>query len=195
MYRGDHRFCKADSRRFMPHFHIPASERWQWKFLLEWSDVTKRELYQTRVEQIRRQYLMHVLVWMWSLVFPGETEEHFMNTYRFIRTWTYLIFMFSLIRKGKTLQQLKWKGRFLQQSVQIEMKCWGFFQKEKRAFASSQLVQLALFFGNNRMKVAKFSDGQITIVGLKPRFGVIGQQTLYQRKIYSLSPSGSIILS
>jgi threonylcarbamoyladenosine tRNA methylthiotransferase MtaB len=73
----------AQSERFVPHFHIP---------LQSGSDtVLKRmrrryltDLYQKRVQKIR-EVMPHCCIGVDVIVgFPGETEEEFLETYRFL---------------------------------------------------------------------------------------------------------------
>ena len=73
----------SESRAFMPHFHIP---------LQSGSDYTlgkmrrryRSDLYRQRVEYIK-QVMPHAGIGADVIVgFPGETEDHFMETYQFL---------------------------------------------------------------------------------------------------------------
>lgn len=74
----------SQSDRFVPHFHIPLQsgsndmlKRMKRRYL--------RELYYDRVHTIKK-HMPHACIGVDVIVgFPGETEEHFMETYEFIR--------------------------------------------------------------------------------------------------------------
>lgn len=75
-------FC-ASSSRFVPHFHIP---------LQSGSDVMLKkmrrrydtQLYRSRIESIKKE-MPHACIGVDVIVgHPGETEEEFMKTYRFL---------------------------------------------------------------------------------------------------------------
>ncbi len=73
----------SKSRTFVPHFHIPLQSGS--------NDILKlmrrrymRELYTERVEKIR-EVMPHACIGVDVIVgFPGETEEHFLETYHFL---------------------------------------------------------------------------------------------------------------
>ena len=73
----------AQSQRFVPHFHIPLQSGSN-KILRLMRRRYLRELYADRVQKIK--YLMpHCCIGVDVIVgFPGETEEDFLETYRFL---------------------------------------------------------------------------------------------------------------
>jgi threonylcarbamoyladenosine tRNA methylthiotransferase MtaB len=73
----------ANSNRFVPHFHVPLQSGNN-KQLKQMRRRYKRELYADRVASIRKQ-MPHCCIGVDVIVgFPGETEEDFLKTYRFI---------------------------------------------------------------------------------------------------------------
>lgn len=73
----------AESQRFMPHFHIPLQSGNN-KQLAQMRRRYKRELYAERVAKIK-EVMPHACIGVDVIVgFPGETEEDFLETYRFI---------------------------------------------------------------------------------------------------------------
>lgn len=73
----------ANSERFVPHFHMPLQSGNN-KQLREMRRRYKRELYAERVAQIKK-LMPHACIGVDVIVgFPGETEEDFLETYRFI---------------------------------------------------------------------------------------------------------------
>lgn len=73
----------ASSRAFMPHFHIPLQSGND-KLLADMRRRYKRELYANRVRHIK-QLMPHACIGVDVIVgFPGETDEEFETTYRFL---------------------------------------------------------------------------------------------------------------
>jgi threonylcarbamoyladenosine tRNA methylthiotransferase MtaB len=73
----------AQSKRFMPHFHIPLQSGSN-KILKLMRRRYARELYAERVAYIK-QTMPHACIGVDVIVgFPGETEEDFLETYRFL---------------------------------------------------------------------------------------------------------------
>ncbi|MEO0338164.1 MAG: tRNA (N(6)-L-threonylcarbamoyladenosine(37)-C(2))-methylthiotransferase MtaB [Bacteroidota bacterium] len=73
----------AQSQRFMPHLHMPLQSGNN-KQLREMRRRYKRELYADRVANIK-SLMPHACIGVDVIVgFPGETEEDFLETYRFI---------------------------------------------------------------------------------------------------------------
>lgn len=74
----------AESGRFMPHFHVPLQSGND-KQLRDMRRRYRRDLYAERVATIKR-LLPHACIGCDVIVgFPGETEEDFLETYRFLR--------------------------------------------------------------------------------------------------------------
>lgn len=73
----------AGSKRFLPHFHIPLQSGNN-KQLKAMRRRYKRELYADRVAYIKDK-MPHACIGVDVIVgFPGETEEDFLETYKFI---------------------------------------------------------------------------------------------------------------
>ncbi len=73
----------AESKRFMPHFHIPLQSGSN-KILKLMRRRYLRELYADRVAKIK-SLMPHCCIGVDVIVgFPGETEEDFLETYNFI---------------------------------------------------------------------------------------------------------------
>ncbi|HXB93869.1 MAG TPA: tRNA (N(6)-L-threonylcarbamoyladenosine(37)-C(2))-methylthiotransferase MtaB [Puia sp.] len=74
----------AGSRRFMPHFHIPLQSGSN-RLLGAMRRRYKKELYAQRVELIKK-VMPHGAIGADVIVgFPGETDEHFLETVDFLR--------------------------------------------------------------------------------------------------------------
>ena len=73
----------AQSKKFMPHFHIPLQSGSD-KMLKLMQRRYKRDLYQSRVEKIK-SLMPHACIGVDVIVgFPQETEADFLDTYNFI---------------------------------------------------------------------------------------------------------------
>ena len=75
----------AQSKRFVPHFHMPLQSGNN-KQLRAMRRRYKRELYQERVEWIKKT-MPHACIGVDVIVgFPGETEEDFLESFEFINS-------------------------------------------------------------------------------------------------------------
>jgi len=73
----------ATSQRFVPHFHVPLQSGND-KQLKAMRRRYKRDLYMSRVAKIK-ELMPHCCIGVDVIVgFPGETEEDFLETYRFV---------------------------------------------------------------------------------------------------------------
>jgi threonylcarbamoyladenosine tRNA methylthiotransferase MtaB len=73
----------AQSEKFVPHFHIPLQSGSN-KILKLMRRRYQRELYVSRVENIK-QLIPHCCIGVDVIVgFPGETDEDFLDTYKFL---------------------------------------------------------------------------------------------------------------
>ncbi len=73
----------AQSRTFVPHFHIPLQSGSN-EILGKMKRRYQRELYSDRIAKIR-EVMPHACVGVDVIVgFPGETDEHFLETYHFL---------------------------------------------------------------------------------------------------------------
>ncbi len=74
----------AQSKRFMPHFHIPLQSGND-ELLQKMKRRYKRDLFANRVELIK-QYMPDACIGVDVIVgFPGESEEKFKDSYRFLQ--------------------------------------------------------------------------------------------------------------
>lgn len=73
----------AQSRTFVPHFHIPLQSGSN-EILGKMKRRYQRELYAERISKIR-EVMPHACIGVDVIVgFPGETDEHFLETYHFL---------------------------------------------------------------------------------------------------------------
>ena len=75
----------SKSRAFVPHFHIPLQSGSN-EVLKKMKRRYMRELYVDRVSKIK-EVMPHACIGVDVIVgFPGETDEHFLETYNFLNT-------------------------------------------------------------------------------------------------------------
>ncbi|PCH92765.1 MAG: tRNA (N(6)-L-threonylcarbamoyladenosine(37)-C(2))-methylthiotransferase MtaB [Bacteroidetes bacterium] len=93
----------SESKRFMPHFHIPLQSGSN-RILKLMKRRYLKELYADRVKRIK-QLMPHCCIGVDVIVgFPGETEEDFMETYNFVRgLGVSYLHVFSYSERANTL--------------------------------------------------------------------------------------------
>lgn len=157
----------AQSEKFVPHFHIPLQsgndellQRMRRKYL--------SDLYKSRVNLIK-ELMPDCCIGVDVIVgFPGETEEHFLNTYEFINDLpvSYLhVFPYSerpntTARKMKEVVPVKVRG---QRTTMLR----GLSEKKKRAFYESQLGKTRPVLFEHDVKNGKmegYTDNYIRVV-------------------------------
>lgn len=93
----------ASSDKFMPHFHIPLQSGSN-KILAAMRRRYRRELYTERVAQIKA-LMPHCSIGVDVIVgFPGESDEHFRETYQFLHELDVAYFhVFTYSERAQTL--------------------------------------------------------------------------------------------
>lgn len=142
----------AQSKRFVPHFHIPLQSGSN-AILAAMRRRYQRELYAKRVTQIK-SLMPHACIGVDVIVgFPGETDEHFMETYHFLNDLdvSYLhVFTYSerLNTLAAEMSNPVPKNVRSKRSKMLR----GLSQKKRRFFYEKQLgtVQEVLFESENK---------------------------------------------
>lgn len=142
----------AQSKTFVPHFHIPLQSGSN-AILKKMKRRYLRELYVDRVDQIR-QLMPHACIGVDVIVgFPGETDEHFLETYHFLNEMeiSYLhVFTYSerdhteaAEMPGVVPPEVRAKRSKMLRGLSV---------KKRRAFYESQLgsFRTVLFEGENK---------------------------------------------
>lgn len=143
----------AQSKTFVPHFHIPLQSGSD--------DILKRmrrrylsNLYEDRVKRIKN-VMPHACIGVDVIVgFPGETEEHFLETYHFLNALDIAyLHVFTYSERDNTL------AATLEHRVPKNVRhkrskvLRGLSVKKRRAFYESQLgsIRTVLFEGENKL--------------------------------------------
>lgn len=142
----------ATSQTFVPHFHIPLQSGSN-DILKKMKRRYLRELYAERVQKIK-EVMPHACIGVDVIVgFPGETDEHFLDTYHFLNVLdiSYLhVFTYSerdnteaILLEGVVPGNVRAKRSKMLRGLSV---------KKRRAFYESQLgtTRTVLFEGENK---------------------------------------------
>lgn len=168
----------AKSKRFAPHFHMPLQSGND-KQLKMMRRRYKRDLYKDRVEKIK-MLMPHCCIGVDVIVgFPGETEEDFLESYRFISELdvTYL-HVFTYSERNNTLatemdgvvpmEERRKRNEMLRiLSEKKKMHFYRQFEGDNRSvlFEAHKDKNLISGFTDNYIKVeANFRDGLVNQV-------------------------------
>jgi threonylcarbamoyladenosine tRNA methylthiotransferase MtaB len=142
----------SKSRTFVPHFHIPLQSGSN-AVLKNMKRRYRRELYSERVAKIR-EVMPHACIGVDVIVgFPGETDEHFLETYHFLNDLdiSYL-HVFTYSERDNT-EAASFEGVVAANVRAKRSKMLrGLSVKKRRAFYESQLGtnRTVLFEGENK---------------------------------------------
>lgn len=129
----------ADSKRFVPHFHIPLQSGSD-KILKLMRRRYKTALYRSRIEHIKAR-MPHACIGVDVITgFPGETHEDFLDTYHFLHSLdiSYL-HVFTYSERANTPAN-EMEGVVPQKEREERTKMLqSLSEKKKRAFYESQL--------------------------------------------------------
>ena len=142
----------SKSRTFVPHFHIPLQSGSN-EILGKMKRRYQREVYVDRVSNIR-QVMPHACIGVDVIVgFPGETDEHFLETYNFLNEMdiSYL-HVFTYSERDNT------EAATMENAVPMNVRnkrskmLRGLSVKKRRAFYESQIGsnRTVLFEGENK---------------------------------------------
>ncbi len=140
------------SRAFVPHFHIPLQSGNN-ELLMLMKRRYLKELYVDRVNKIK-ELMPHACIGVDVIVgFPGETDEHFLDTYNFLNELdiSYL-HVFTYSERDNT--EAAGMNNVVPQKVRAKRSKMlrGLSVKKRRAFYESQLekTRTVLFEGENK---------------------------------------------
>jgi len=182
----------ADSNSFVPHFHIPLQSGS--------NDILKlmrrrymRELYEERVQRIR-EVMPHACIGVDVIVgFPGETDEHFLETYKFLQELdiSYL-HVFTYSERDNTIAAemdgVVPMGTRRKRSRMLR----GLSVKKRRAFYESQIgsVRSVLFEGENKDGFTHgFTDNYVRV---KVPYDESLSNTLHKVKLTHIDEDGLV---
>ncbi len=142
----------AKSRAFVPHFHIPLQSGSN-EILKKMKRRYSRELYIERVSKIK-EMMPHACIGVDVIVgFPGETDEHFLETYYFLNELdiSYLhVFTYSERTNTEAVQMNGVVPKDVRSKRSKMLR--GLSVKKRRAFYEKQIgsTRTVLFEGENK---------------------------------------------
>ena len=157
----------SKSRTFVPHFHIPLQSGSN-DILKKMKRRYLRELYVDRVNKIR-EVMPHACIGVDVIVgFPGETDEHFLETYHFLNDLdiSYLhVFTYSERDNTEAVEMdgVVPKNVRAKRSKMLR----GLSVKKRRAFYESQIgtTRTVLFEGENKEGyIHGFTENYVKVV-------------------------------
>lgn len=182
----------ADSDSFVPHFHIPLQSGSNF-ILKKMRRRYLRELYIERVRKIK-EVMPEACIGVDVIVgFPGETDEHFLETYNFLNELdiSYL-HVFTYSERDNTLaaemQNVVGKKIRAKRSKMLR----GLSAKKKRAFYESQLGKTfkVLFEADNkRGYIHGFTENYIKV---KLPYNPDLVNTVHEIKLDHIDPDGLV---
>ena len=182
----------ARSRSFVPHFHIPLQSGSD-QILRRMRRRYLRGLYEERVTRIRT-VMPHACIGVDVIVgFPGETEDHFMETYEFLHSIniSYLhVFTYSE-RPNTPAASMQGVVSTEERSRRSKM-LRSLSDKKRRAFYQSQLgeVRTVLFEGENKKGyIHGFTENYVRV---KAPWDPTLVNTLQQVKLSHIDPDGLV---
>lgn len=185
----------SQSRTFVPHFHIPLQSGSN-DILKKMKRRYLRELYVERVAKIR-EVMPDACIGVDVIVgFPGETEEHFLETYHFLNDLdiSYLhVFTYSE-RDNTEATQMEGAVAMNVRNKRSKM-LRGLSVKKRRAFYESQigLTKTVLFESENKEGyIHGFTENYVKV---KTPWDPALANTLHQIKLTEIDQDGSVRLT
>ena len=156
----------SKSNRFVPHFHIPLQSGSD-AILKKMKRRYLTKLYKERIDKVR-EVMPHACIGVDVIVgFPGETEEHFLETYNFLNSLpiSYL-HVFTYSERDNT-EAIEFKGIVPQNVRKQRNKMLRILSEKKRmAFYQTQLgtTQKVLWESENKNgKISGFTENYVKV--------------------------------
>jgi threonylcarbamoyladenosine tRNA methylthiotransferase MtaB len=182
----------AKSRAFVPHFHIPLQSGSN-AILKKMKRRYLRELYVDRVAKIK-EVMPHACIGVDVIVgFPGETEEHFLETYNFLTTLdiSYL-HVFSYSERDNTeaamMEGVVPKNVRAKRSKMLR----GLSAKMRRAFYESQLGSRRVVLFESENKEGYIHGFTENYVKVKTPWNPELVNTLHKIELTTIDEDGSV---
>ena len=182
----------SQSRTFVPHFHIPLQSGSN-AVLAKMKRRYQREVYTERVNKIRK-VMPHACIGVDVIVgFPGETDEHFLETYHFLNEMdiSYL-HVFTYSERDNT------EAASMENVVPVNVRnkrskmLRGLSVKKRRVFYESQIgsTRKVLFESENKEGyIHGFTENYVKV---KTPWNPALVNTLHQIKLTKIDEDGSV---
>jgi threonylcarbamoyladenosine tRNA methylthiotransferase MtaB len=185
----------SKSRAFVPHFHIPLQSGSN-EILKKMKRRYLRELYVDRVKKIR-EVMPHACIGVDVIVgFPGETDEHFLETYHFLNDLdiSYLhVFTYSERdnTEAATMEGVVPKNARAKRSKMLR----GLSVKKRRAFYESQIGTNKTVLFENENKEGYIHGFTENYVKVKTPWNPELVNTLHEINLSKIDEDGSVRIS
>ncbi len=183
----------ADSKKIMPHFHIPLQSGSD-TILKSMRRKYLSDLYAEKVALIRK-LIPHCSIGVDVICgFPGETDEEFMETYRFLNELdiTYLhVFPYSE-RSSTTAVKLKGKVHQYKRNERTEM-LRILSEKKKQAFYRSFLETEAMVLFENEEKSGKMFGFTENYIRVEADYDPLMVNEICKAELNGISKDGNVI--
>ena len=182
----------AQSKNFVPHFHIPLQSGSN-EILKMMRRRYKRELYVDRVNHIKRS-MPDACIGVDVIVgFPGETDEHFLESYNFLNDLdiSYL-HVFTYSERENTMAAEMSGVIPLKVRKKRSKMLRGLSAKKRRAFYESQLgsIHMVLFEGENKEGfIHGFTENYIKV---KTPWNPVLINTIHQIELVKIDEDGLV---
>ena len=184
----------SKSRAFVPHFHIPLQSGSN-HILRRMKRRYMRELYVDRVDKIK-EVMPHACIGVDVIVgFPGETDEHFLETYNFLTELdiSYL-HVFTYSERDNT-EAVEMDGIVLKNTRSKRSKMLrGLSVKKRRAFYESQIGTLRTVLFDSENKEGYSHGFTENYVKVKTPWNPILVNTLHQVELTEIDNDGIVKL-
>ncbi len=182
----------AQSRTFVPHFHIPLQSGSN-ELLKKMRRRYLRELYVERVKRIK-EVMPHACIGVDVIVgFPGETDEHFLETYNFLNALNIsYLHVFTYSERDNTLAATM--DGVVPKNVRHKRSKMlrGLSVKKRRAFYESQLdtTRTVLFEGESKEGyIQGFTENYVKV---KAPWDPALVNTLHDVRLTTIDEDGSV---
>jgi len=182
----------SKSRAFVPHFHIPLQSGSN-EILKKMKRRYMKELYVDRVNKIR-EVMPHACIGVDVIVgFPGETDEHFLETYHFLNDLdiSYLhVFTYSerdnteaAVMEGEVAKNVRSKRSKMLRGLSV---------KKRRAFYENQIGTNRTVLFENENKEGYIHGFTVNFVKVKTPWNPELVNTLHNVQLTKIDEDGAV---
>lgn len=185
----------AQSKRFVPHFHIPLQSGSN-KILGLMKRRYRRELYAEKVAKIK-ELIPDCCIGVDIIVgFPGETQEDFLETYEFLNQLDVSYFHVFTYSERENTEAAAMEGKVAGRTrFERNKMLHGLSAKKRRLFYQSQLGKHAQVLFEDDVKDGLMYGFTQNYVRVRAKYDPILVNELKEVKLVLISPDGEVEVS
>lgn len=185
----------AQSKRFVPHFHIPLQSGSN-KILGLMKRRYRRELYAEKVAKIK-ELIPDCCIGVDIIVgFPGETQEDFLETYEFLNQLDVSYFHVFTYSERENTEAAAMEGKVAGRTrFERNKMLHGLSAKKRRLFYQSQLGKHAQVLFEDDVKDGLMYGFTQNYVRVRAKYDPILINELKEVKLVLISPDGEVEVS